>query len=853
MELTLAVPCQALLILDADFPVDLLPQVVQALSVTPASDSDGKHAETKRLEHITSLQVLYGELSKKEFLRGRFIVFPHVGEGGNCTLLRSGFAEKYKSMPCVGGYVDGAITQLGNGNRAILDGKNKDYGNKAVAVIQTSDNRNRNFSKLGANVTWIKWAAPTAEALRQACLARFSRITHDEPRLPTIRITGLEVSNSKFLGPINVDFNPQFNAIIGGRGTGKSSILEYIRWGLCDQPVTVSADSDEAIDFQRRRQSLVDGTLIPLDAVVDVSFLVNEVPHVIRRKASGEVTLKIGDAPFESCTQDDAREILPIRAYSQKQLSAVGAKLEELRRFVQSPVQKELDALEAQIAGTASEIRLEFERLVRHRALQLEIAAHDIERKSLGEQIDRLRGSLKGLSDADKATIELQSKYEAEERIVKTLQRDASTAADALAAAEREIEGLPVSVVSAGDTENAELLDTARNSLTEAMRSALEAIRKPRAYFNSPGTGTPTESYFGAISEWIKRKQVHQEKYEAAKSRSATHEQTLRQIQTLETNLAQLNSLIDTKSAQLAKLGDPTEAFGKLRQAWVALYSRRADILDEQCRKLSNLPKCRLRALLKRASDTTLAVDRLKQVAKGTKIRGERFEDLAALITSAESPPLTWSRILDELLQLAWLRVGDEATTALPPTELLDSIGFTSRDKIALARQLLPPAWLDLSLIELKDTPVFEYMVREDDFMQFEKASPGQQATALLTALLLQEGPPLLIDQPEDDLNMRIINDVVETLWEAKKRRQLLFVSHNANLVVNGDAECVVCCDYRTTATESGGRIKLAGAIDVPEINREIADVMEGGIEAFKLRYEKYRLPAIGLPQPAEA
>lgn len=110
-----------------------------------------------------------------------------------------------------------------------------------------------------------------------------------------------------------------------------------------------------------------------------------------------------------------------------------------------------------------------------------------------------------------------------------------------------------------------------------------------------------------------------------------------------------------------------------------------------------------------------------------------------------------------------------------------------------------------------------------------------------------------MIDQPEDDLNMRIINDVVETLWEAKKRRQLIFVSHNANLVVNGDAECVVCCDYRTSATESGGRIKLSGAIDVPEINREIADVMEGGIEAFKLRYEKYRLPAVGVRQLPEA
>lgn len=87
---------------------------------------------------------------------------------------------------------------------------------------------------------------------------------------------------------------------------------------------------------------------------------------------------------------------------------------------------------------------------------------------------------------------------------------------------------------------------------------------------------------------------------------------------------------------------------------------------------------------------------------------------------------------------------------------------------------------------------------------------------------------------------MKIINDIVATLWQAKAHRQVIFASHNANLVVNGDAELVVACDYRTSATESGGQIKLAGAIDVPEINREIAEVMEGGVEAFKLRYQKY-------------
>jgi type III restriction enzyme len=195
---------------------------------------------------------------------------------------------------------------------------------------------------------------------------------------------------------------------------------------------------------------------------------------------------------------------------------------------------------------------------------------------------------------------------------------------------------------------------------------------------------------------------------------------------------------------------------------------------------------------------------------------------------------------LDELYEFAWVTVDDEAVTQLPASPRLDSAGFSAKEKMALTRQLKPTAWLELMLFDLKDLPIFEYEIREDNFIPFENASPGQQATALLSIPLLQDGPPLLIDQPEDDLNMKIINEIVETLWQAKTHRQMIFVSHNANLVVNGDAELVVCCDYRTTATESGGQVKLSGAIDMPEINKEIAEVMEGGVEAFKLRYQKY-------------
>jgi putative AbiEii toxin of type IV toxin-antitoxin system/AAA domain-containing protein len=840
MELTLAVPCQALLILDAEFPVDLLPQVVQALSIIPTPDDADRHAEIKRLEHIKTLEELYDELNKREFLQGRFTVFPHVGESGSFTLLRSGFAAKYKNMPCVGGFVDGSVTQHGKGNSDILNGKNKDYGNKAIAVFQTSDSRSRDFAALGTHVTWVKWALPTAEALRQACLARHSRISHVEPRLPTVRISRVEVTNSKFMGPIVLDFNPQYNAIIGGRGTGKSTILEYVRWALCDQPPAIVDGGTEVADFQKRRQALIENTLLPLSAAIDVCFLVDDVPHAVRRKAAGELLLKIGAAPFQPCSEDNVRDLLSVRAYSQKQLSAVGARLEELRRFVTAPVRSDLVALEEKIGALRTELRVTFDRLERFRALGAELTAHELERKSLIERISSLRASIKGLSAEDTAILSLQAVYDAEERIVGALERDGQSAKAALVASVAELSRIAGSVDLGPATENPEIITAIHDALGVWAKNAAAQMNVLRDAFDEPVASKPLGPFFEGIRKWRVRQENHHKQYEEARKRAATHDETLGQIAALEARLKEINKDTDAKTEQLARLGTPDAEFADLRNRWAQYFEKRADILAAQCAKLSATPSTRLRATLRRAADVPPVAERLKQICRGTRIRTEKIDTLLDSVASAPSPLAAWRAALDELLELAWLKVEDEISAVLPSVPRLDTAGFNVKEKLALARQLEPTPWLDLALLDLKDLPIFEYCVRQDDFIPFQDASPGQQATALLSILLLQDGPPLVIDQPEDDLNMKVISEVVETLWRSKGHRQLIFASHNANLVVNGDAELVISCDYRTSSTESGGKIKLTGAIDDPTIRSEITEVMEGGEDAFKLRQLKY-------------
>jgi chromosome segregation protein len=319
LELTLAVPCQALLVFSSDFPDDRLSAVLDKLGVDPADSSVAKAKQPTQLGFDT-FQELHDRLDETEWLRGQYVIFPNVTDGGHQTLMRKHMQSKYREMPCVGGYLDGALPKPGSGNRKAFDGLDPSRGYKRIAVVQTSDART--LDRVGSNATWIKWAEPTAEALRQACLAQESRVAHSEPAVPSVSITRLRVSNSQFLGPIDLELNPQYNALIGGRGTGKSTCLEYLRWGLCDESRR-SDSGDDGPDVVRR-QRLIEQTLAPVNGHVEVHFLLNGIAHVVRRHAvSKELLLKIGASEMQPAREDEVRTLLPIEAYSQRQLSNV--------------------------------------------------------------------------------------------------------------------------------------------------------------------------------------------------------------------------------------------------------------------------------------------------------------------------------------------------------------------------------------------------------------------------------------------------------------------------------------------------------------------------------------------------
>lgn len=133
-----------------------------------------------------------------------------------------------------------------------------------------------------------------------------------------------------------------------------------------------------------------------------------------------------------------------------------------------------------------------------------------------------------------------------------------------------------------------------------------------------------------------------------------------------------------------------------------------------------------------------------------------------------------------------------------------------------------------------------KYALRMGD-KELDQLSPGERGTLLLVFYLLvdKDDIPLVIDQPEENLDNQTVFDLlVPCIKEAKKRRQIFLVTHNPNLAVVCDAEQVICAelDKPNNCTMQ----YISGAIENPVINKAIVDILEGTMPAFDNRESKY-------------
>ena len=346
----------------------------------------------------------------------------------------------------------------------------------------------------------------------------------------------------------------------------------------------------------------------------------------------------------------------------------------------------------------------------------------------------------------------------------------------------------------------------------------------------------------GLISQWERLKDTFEKQYEDAKAKTSSNQTQLNEIRRIETRLQELAILLNERSSMLKELGNPEIEFVGLRDEWFSLHQKKVDLLNEQSQNFSQLSKGLIKADITKSIDIRQIKNQITSAFQGTRIQENKIQSLCESILSGESPLQNWKEILSELKLLAELKSSEDKNLEIPDTPILNSCDYNEGNKTKIVEILSPDSWLNMATTEIEFNPEFKYQTGNEmgDVIPFADASAGQQATALLTVLLNQPGTPLIIDQPEDDIDNRAIEEIIKNIWAAKKKRQLIFTSHNANLVVNGDAELVVCCDYRESGSQTRGIIKAEGAIDFKTVREEITSVMEGGEKAFRLRKDKY-------------
>ena len=638
-------------------------------------------------------------LDEHSWLKDRYIIFPNVSGEGKFSLLRNGMAPKYKDMPFVGGYLDGSKDGLKVGTLNILSGKEKAWGHKRIACIQTSDNRREDHADLGKHSSWIKWASPTAEALRQACLAQESRISDIEPSVPSVVITSISIQNSSFLGPLELSFNPQYNALIGGRGTGKSTILEYLRWALCDQPPVAS--DDDAPDYQSRRSRLIEGTLKPLGATVDVTFTVNGVLHQVRRASKdGSVQIKIGDDELRTCTESEVRTLLPVQAYSQKQLSNVSVRLDELARFITAPIRTELGQLERQMSEQTEKLRKSYSTRQRQKTIERDIARLTLEVRSYQEQAKKIRASLGGLSEDDRTLLELGAQYDrAEQAIDARKQRLHDTGKQIDQLIDRNKSEISSDTADFGDDFSERALVAALFTEYEGLVSGIdETLRGLRSRIDQALEERDNSNW----SQWNTQLEVYRQAYAAALDKSSTHKDRMDQLRALEAKVGGLQREITRLSDELKSQKKAGETYQAEQDRLHELRSKRDTLIQEQCDTLTDRSGGAIRAVVRRYSNATRFSEALKERLSGSGLRKDRIEQIAQAIIEADDPHRAWLGTLEDLENLANFDPDKDSSEHLPETPFLTNAGATKGDCDKLSRKLFTEDWLSLSLTEMR-------------------------------------------------------------------------------------------------------------------------------------------------------
>ncbi len=751
-----------------------------------------------------------GKLDSGEFLERctdwkAVCIAAHVAAAGGLlkTLKGQSAVNVWRSPDLLACGLPGPVADAPPEIRPILENSNPHYRRaRPVAVINAQDVNDPADLKRPGFVTAVKMSSVGFEGLKQAFLDPDSRIRLATDPAPAAHTEFLAIEwTGGFLDGVGLRFNENLNVLIGGRGTGKSSVVESIRYVLGLDPVGSDAGDVHAAVVKHvlragTQISLVLRSPYPVEREYVVQRTVPNPPIV--RTADGEV---LAVAPADVAPR--------VEVYGQHEISEIARSSDERTRLLERFL--ETDEASADTRQLARDLAQARERVIE---LQRGVAERD---EKLGA-LPALKETLRRYEEAG-----LEDKLREKSLMVReeALLKQADVAIAAVEAGIDEFaELLPIDTSwlaadALTDLPNAELLKRLEGTLGTFSSSADKQVAELRA-----AAARATQSAKTIRDEWDRQSAAVDQRYE----------ETLRDLQKtnvdgdefirLRRQIELLAPLGAEKRSLLKELKDVRAS----REATVIAFeeAKAADFraLERAAKKVNKKLAGTVRVKLRYQGNVEPLLELLRTVVGGRLqetcdvLRKKSNLSLRALADAARSGSAELTRLF-ALLETQAARIadaGDDLSMRIEELELLP----TTELELNVAREGEPENWRAL-----------------------EELSAGQKATAVLLLLLLESDAPLIIDQPEDDLDNRFITEgVVPRMREEKRRRQFIFSTHNANIPVLGDAELIAAL------TATGGQATIepedVGSIDVPRVRELVEELLEGGKDAFEFRRLKY-------------
>ncbi|NRB41646.1 MAG: histidinol-phosphatase [Pseudomonadales bacterium] len=660
-------------------------------------------------------------------------------------------------------------------------------GNLYPAEVEGCDAKNLQDMSARKEASFLKLGAFSFEAVKFALGDKAARVRSELPKYNHSYIRKISFEGAGTLGGTEIFLSPELNTLIGIRGSGKSSVLEGIRYAL-NIPF---GDKSSDVGYKEGliKHLLRSGGKITIDAIDR-----RGQPYQIRRILGERADVYVNGQQQPGVSIRETVLHQPIY-FGQKDLSSSGAGFEK-------------DLIEKLVGEALIPVREKIEQ-GRQRVVDAISQIKRLNRASMQKQEWKQKKQ-----DAE-FKLKFYQQHGVETKLQKQIDfdRDERKAQQVIQGAQHFLSELSGFIASFEDELKNQLMYKSAQNLSffddffASYQQLLIGFDGIKTIAN--GGQTTVQQLQQKLTGFRGQKLELKEEFAEIERQLASELKQAGAQAISPQEFKQLKALLDQAEQMLGVLAKSEQQYENLNQA-----------LERELANINNLWLEEYRAIEQ-------VLNKINQVDSPLKIVPQFKANKAAMLQFIQDL-FRGSRIREATLQSVVNDFSDFAAM------------WREKDKVkSVLAGSFDTFW---QYFEDNQDALLTWQVPNIFTIEYHgKAlahhSLGQRSSALMLFVLSQrENDVVIIDQPEDDLdNQTIYNDVIKLISHLKPKTQFVFATHNANIPVLGDAEQVIACEYLDDQINI-----VSGSIDSSDVQQRIVGIMEGGEEAFEKRKQVY-------------